>query len=127
MTLEQFMIQLFAYIPKIFAVIIGAIFSLVLSGDIDTNGRMQVTFGLIIKLSFAIIFSLYAGEAFIELKGYQELSNMTQGFIMMVFALFGVLVIGIIYQAIKMLQGKTLSEIAEEISKSIEAVFRRKR
>lgn len=125
--MDQLTSSLLSYIPKVLAVVAGAIFSLVLSGDIDTKGRVKITLSLVIKLNFAMLFSLYAGEAFIEIKGYQHLSSMTQGFIMMVFALFGVLIIGIIYQAIRMLHGKTLSEIAEEVGKVIEIILRRKK
>ena len=125
--MDQLTSSLLSYIPKVLAVVAGAIFSLVLSGDIDTKGRVKITLSLVIKLNFAMLFSLYAGEAFIEIKSYQHLSSMTQGFIMMVFALFGVLIIGIIYQAIRMLHGKTLSEIAEEVGKVIEIILRRKK
>lgn len=127
MSLEEIMIQLIAYIPKVFAVVIGAIFSLVLSGDIDARGRLKLSLTLAIKVTFAIVFSLYAGEAYIELKGYQHLSSMTQGFIMLIFAVFGVTIIGVIYQAIKMMHGKSLSEIAEELGRTIDILFRRKK
>ena len=51
---------------KIIAAVIGAIFALTLSGDIDAEGRIKITKGLIIKFSFSVAISLYGGAAFLE-------------------------------------------------------------
>jgi hypothetical protein len=55
------------------------------------------------KFVFSVAISLYGGSAFIE---YYELaehySHMAQGFVMLMFAVFGMLCIGILYQAVQL-------------------------
>ena len=51
---------------KIIAAVVGAIFALTLSGDIDTEGRIKITMGVIMKFTFSVAISLYGGSAFIE-------------------------------------------------------------
>jgi hypothetical protein len=80
---------------KIIAAVVGAIFALTLSGDIDTEGRIKITMGVIMKFTFSVAISLYGGSAFIEYYGWHVYSHMTQGFVMLIFAIFGMLLIGI--------------------------------
>ncbi len=63
---ESILIKIFPWMLKVFAAIIGAIFSLILSGDIDKDGKLQISQTLIIKLLFGISLSLFGGQAFIE-------------------------------------------------------------
>ena len=49
---------------------------------------------------------------------------MTQGFVMLIFAVFGMLLIGIWYQAIQLLKGKTISELILEIKEAFKAIFK---
>ena len=97
------------WVLKIFPAVIGAILALVLSGDIDKNGKIQVSAGVITKFVCSVTVSLYGGSAFIEHYGYLTSSTMFQGFIMLMFAVFGLLAIGIVYQSIALMQGKPLS------------------
>lgn len=110
---------------KVFAAIIGAVFALVLSGDIDKDGKFKVSLGLIIKLTFSIAVSLFGGQAFIEYYRLGANSVMTHGFIMLMFAVFGMLLVGIAYQAVAMWRGKTLSEIITEVKDAFCAIFGR--
>ncbi len=110
---------------KVFAAIIGAVFALVLSGDIDKDGKFKVSLGLIIKLMFSIAVSLFGGQAFIEYYRLGANSVMTHGFIMLMFAVFGMLLVGIAYQAVAMWRGKTLSEIITEVKDAFCAIFGR--
>ncbi len=108
---------------KVFAAVIGAVFALVLSGDIDKDGKFKVSLGLIIKLTFSIAVSLYGGQAFIEYQGLLDKSVMYHGFIMLMFAVFGMLLVGIVYQAVAMWRGKTLAEIVIEVKNTFTAIF----
>ena len=109
---------------KIIAAVVGAIFALTLSGDIDTEGRIKITMGVIMKFTFSVAISLYGGSAFSEYYGWHVYSHMTQGFVMLIFAIFGMLLIGIWYQAIQLLRGKTIGELIFEIRSAFKAMFK---
>lgn len=120
---EYILIKLIAYFPKILAAIVGAVLSLVLSGDIDNEGKIKVSTGVLMKFTFSVCISLYGGEAFIEQFNLQDKSVMYHGAIMLTFAVFGMLVLGIIYQSIAMLKGKPISEIFKEIHEAFTSIF----
>ena len=103
------------WIIKVVPAIVGAILALVLSGHIDKEGKIQVTLGVIGKFLFSVSVSLYGGSAFIEYYELSKYSHMAQGFVMLMFAVFGLLAIGILYQSIALMQGKTLSEVISEV------------
>ncbi|RZG47045.1 hypothetical protein [Acinetobacter wuhouensis] len=110
---------------KIVAAVVGAVFALTLSGDIDTQGRIKITPSVIMKFTFSVAISLYGGSAFIEYyKLDQHYSHMAQGFVMLLFAVFGMLCIGILYQSIQLFKGKSLSEIVTEIKETFGAIFK---
>ena len=48
---------------------------------------------------------------------------MTHGFVMLLFAVFGMLLIGIWYQSMQLLKGKTFSEIIIEVKAAFSAMF----
>lgn len=103
------------WVIKAVPAIVGAILALVLSGDIDKNGKIQVSMVVIFKFLFSVSVSLYGGSAFIEYYELNQYSQMTQGFVMLIFAVFGLLAIGILYQSIALMQGKPLSEVISEV------------
>lgn len=103
------------WIIKAVPAVVGALLALVLSGDIDKEGKIKVSFSVIGKFVASLTFSLYGGSAFLEHFGLLENSTMYQGFIMFIFAVFGLLAIGIVYQSIALLKGKPLSEVISEI------------
>ena len=111
------------WVLKIFPAIVGAILALVLSGDIDANGKIQVSLGVITKFVCSVTVSLYGGSAFIEHYGYLNSSTMFQGFIMLMFAVFGLLIIGIAYQSIALLKGKSMSAVIAEIKSAFVAII----
>jgi hypothetical protein len=111
------------WVLKIFPAVIGAILALVLSGDIDKNGKIQVSAGVITKFVCSVTVSLYGGSAFIEHQGYLSTSTMFQGFIMLMFAVFGLLFIGIAYQSIALLKGKSMSEVIAEVKSAFVAII----
>ena len=103
------------WVIKAVPAVVGAILALVLSGDIDKNGKIQVSMGVICKFLFSVSVSLYGGSAFIEYYELNQYSQMTQGFVMLIFAVFGLLAIGILYQSIALMQGKPLLEVISEV------------
>lgn len=109
---------------KIIAAVVGAIFALTLSGDIDTEGRIKITLGVIMKFTFSVAISLYGGAAFIEYYSLGHYSHMAQGFVMLIFAVFGMLCIGIVYQAVQLMKGKSISEIAFEVKETFRSIFK---
>ena len=108
---------------KIIAAVVGAIFALTLSGDIDTEGRIKITMGVIMKFVFSVAISLYGGSAFIEYHDLNNYSQMAQGFVMLVFAVFGLLAIGIVYQSIALMHGKSLVEVIAEVKAAFIAIL----
>lgn len=122
---EQLSIKALPWFLKIIAAVIGAIFALTLSGDIDTDGRIKINVSVIMKFVFSVAISLYGGSAFIE---YYDLadsySHMAQGFVMLMFAVFGMLCIGILYQAVQLMKGKSLTEIIVEVKETFSSIFK---
>ena len=103
------------WVIKAVPAVVGAVLALVLSGDIDKSGKIQVSIGVIGKFLFSVSVSLYGGSAFIEYYELSQYSYMSQGFVMLIFAVFGLLAIGILYQSIALMQGKPLSEVISEV------------
>ena len=112
------------WLLKIIAAIMGAILALILSGDIDTQGRIKITDGVILKFAISVAISLYGGSAFIEYYQLTHYSMQSQGFVMLIFAVFGMLLIGIWYQSMQLWKGKTLSEIIAEVKSAFIAMFK---
>jgi hypothetical protein len=108
---------------KVIPAVVGAILALVLSGDIDKDGKIQVSMNVIIKFIASVTVSLYGGSAFIEYFDLVKTSTMYQGAIMLFFAVFGLLGIGIAYQSIALLQGKPLSEVVSEVKAAFLAIL----
>ena len=86
------------WLIKIIPAVVGAILALVLSGDIDKTGKIQVSLGVITKFIFSVLVSLYGGAAFIEYYELANYSHMAQGFVMLLFAVFALLLMGIFSQ-----------------------------
>ena len=112
------------WLLKIIAAIMGAILALILSGDIDMQGRIKITVGVILKFTISVAISLYGGSAFIEYYQLTHYSMQSQGFVMLIFAVFGMLLIGIWYQSMQLWKGKTLSEIIAEVKSAFIAMFK---
>ena len=110
------------WIIKVVPAVVGAILALVLSGDIDKNGKIQISLGVIGKFLFSVSVSLYGGSAFIEYYELSKYSHMAQGFVMLMFAVFGLLTIGIVYQSIALMQGKSIAEVITEVKAAFVAI-----
>lgn len=122
---EIWVIKAFTILPKVVAAIIGALLALVLSGDIDKEGYIKIRRGVVLRFGLGVGTSLFGGSYIIETYGMTHLSAMAQGSVFLLTAVFGLLSIGILYQAVEMMRGKTLSEIAIEVSTAFKAIFKR--
>ena len=110
------------WLAKGFGAVVGAIVALILGGYINPDGTFRITKGLVLNLSLSVSISIYGGSACIEYYGWQAKSVMTHGFVMLLAAVFGMLVISVFYQAIALLRGKPLSVIVGEIAAAFAAV-----
>ena len=111
------------WVIKLVPAVVGAILALVLSGDIDKEGKIQISLGVITKFVCSVTVSLYGGSAFIEYHDLNNYSQMAQGFIMLMFAVFGLLAIGIAYQSIALLKGKSISAVIAEVKAAFVAII----
>ena len=121
--IDLILLKVLTYLPKVFAAIIGAVFGLMLSGDIGEDGKIKINLSVVVKFTIAVTISLFGGEAHIEIMGYQDYSPMTHGAIMLGWAVFGMLIIGIVYQSVALMQGKPLSAIIKEVKDAAFAIF----
>lgn len=117
------LLKLLVFLPKIIVAIIGAVFGLMLSGDIGKDGKVKVNMSVMIKFVIAVTISLVGGSAHIEVMKWQDYSVTVHGFIMLMWAVFGMLAIGIIYQSIALMQGKSLAAVVKEVKDAAFAIF----
>ena len=117
------LLKLIVFLPKIAVAVIGAVFGLMLSGDIGRDGKIQVNVPVMLKFVIAVTISLVGGSAHIEIMGWQNYTIMVHGLIMLMWAVFGMLAIGIIYQSIALMQGKSLAEVIKEVKDAAFAIF----
>lgn len=112
-------------IIKIIAVILGAIFALTLTGDIDNEGRIHLSFGVMIKIAFSAFFGFLGGDFAINYFNLQEWSHASHGFIMMVVSVFGMAIVGLVYQCLLLtFKEKSASELAAEIKATFKAIIK---
>lgn len=111
------------WVLKTIAVIVGALLALSLSGDIDKSGKLNLSISVLIKFLSSTCFGLFGGNFIVE---YWQLdySSLTQSFISMIVSVFALLAIGIVYQAIKLMEGKSLTAIISDVKEAFKAIFR---
>lgn len=117
------LMKAFSLLPKLIAAIVGAILALVLSGDIDKDGKIKINVGVILKFGCAIFISLFGGQYVIETYDMTRLTIWAQGFVMILMAVFGLLIIGILYQSIALMKGKPLGYVVGEIMSAFSSIF----
>lgn len=110
------------WVAKGVGAVVGGILALILGGYINPDGSFRITRGLILNLSLSVSISIYGGSAWIEYYELQDKTMMTHGFIMLLAAVFGMLLISVFYQAIALLRGKPLSVVVGEIAAAFAAV-----
>ena len=92
--IDLIILKLLAFMPKILIAVVGAVFGLMLSGDIGRDGKIQVSVAVMIKFVIAVTISLVGGSAHIEIMQWQDYSVTVHGLIMLMWAVFGMLAIG---------------------------------
>lgn len=113
------------FFVKVFAVIIGAVFAMTLTGDIDRDGKLKLSFGVFVKITFSAVFGFLSGAWLIEYMDWSHWSNTSHGFVMMLCSVFGMTLVGILYQsALLSLTDKKLSEIIAEIKLTFKSIFK---
>lgn len=115
------------FIVKLFALIVGGLLSLILSGDISLdshkNAKLTINLYVIIKITCAVGIGLFIGDFVIDYWDFEHLNYYAQAAFYLFFSAFGVMVFGVIYRSIQLtFTDKTLSEIITEI-KNITKAF----
>lgn len=123
--IKPYLLQFLLFLPKVLFAILGAVLALILSGDIKKDGTVIISRMLIFRFFMAVMVSLTGGAAFIEYFDIAHYSKFAQGFIYLIFAVFGMLVIGIFYQSLALLEGKSFAEVFAEIKDAFFAIFGR--
>lgn len=113
------------WLIKLLAIIMGGIICLILSGDIDADGKIKINRYVILKFLCSVVLGLFCGEFIIDYLDWEHLNHFAQGFILMSLSVFGMLIVGILYQSIRFtFSDKTLSEIVEELKKAVTAILK---
>lgn len=121
--LDLILLKLITFLPKIIVAIVGAIFGLMLSGDIGKDAKIKVSLPVTIKFVIAVTISIVGGSAHIEIMKWQNYSVAVHGLIMLMWAVFGMLAIGIVYQAVALWQGKSLADVIKEVKNAFFAII----
>lgn len=127
-----FLPKIIALLPKILSLLItliaiagGIILALVLSGDIDKDGFIKINRGVMLRFVAAFIISLFAGSFIIDVWHLQYLNLYSQGFIFFMTAVFGLLSIGILYQSVELMRGKSFGDVIGEVMGAFIAIFKK--
>lgn len=130
--LQAMVIKLIMIFPKILsffvlgiAIAAGIVLSLVLSKDIDKDGYIKITRGVIIRFFLAVCFSIFVGSLIIDVWHLQYLGILSQGCIFFLTAVFGLLVVGIFYQSIELMRGEPLGKVIAEVMSAFVAIFKK--
>lgn len=113
------------FFVKVIGVVIGAIFALTLTGDIDKQGKLNLNIGVLIKVAFSAYFGFLSGGWLIEYFEWGHYSHASQGFIMMLCSVFGMTVVGVAYQSFKLsTTDKTVPEIISEVKSTFKSIIK---
>lgn len=117
------------FLVKLFALIVGGIISLILSGDIrldkQDNASLRINLKIILKITCAIGLGLFFGEFIIDYFDFEHLNYYAQAVFYLIFSAFGMLIFGIIYRSLQLtFTDKTLSEIIAEIKNVAKALIK---
>jgi hypothetical protein len=117
------LIKVLIFLPKIVVAVAGALLALVLSGDIDKDGKLNISLSLLIKISSAVCISIFGGAFVIETYHLTGLSAEAKLFIGFMMAVFGLMIIGILYQSLALMKGKPLGDVIGEIMGAFISIF----
>lgn len=121
--------KLIPFLIKLFALAIGALVALALSGDIELDkqehARLKINLFIVIKISCAIGTGLFLGEFIVDWWDLDHLNYYAQALFFLIASAFGMLILGIIYRSIQLtFTDKTLHEIISELKRIIRAFIR---
>lgn len=127
--MPEILTKVLPFLTKLFALIVGGIISLVLSGDInldkDDNATLNINLKVILKITCAIGLGLFAGEFVIDMFDFEHLNYYAQALFYLIFSAFGMLFIGTVYRGWQLqTKDKTLSEIIKEIKDITKALIK---
>ncbi|MGP4864630.1 hypothetical protein ACTXGK_10605 [Psychrobacter sp. T6-5] len=121
---EALLAKMLMYMPKILFATIGAVVSLIFSGDIKPDGSLKIGWGIIIKMSVSIAIGLAIGESFIFYYDLQHIPMAAVGIVFLLSSIFGLLALGLLYRSIELtFTNKKLSDIIKEVKQAFAAVF----
>lgn len=114
---------------KLFALVVGGLISLVLSGDInldkDNNAKLIINLKVILKITCAIGLGLFGGEFFIDVFDFEYLNYYAQALFYLIFSSFGMLIFGTVYRSWQLTTSdKTLAQIVAEIKNIAKALIK---
>lgn len=110
---------------KVIAVIAGGLFALTLTGDIDKQGKLALNIYVFVRLFCSAAFGFYSGSWLIEYMDWGSYSYVTHGFIQMMCSIFGMAVVGVVYQAFKLsTTDKTMPQLIQEIKEAFKAIMK---
>lgn len=117
------------FLIKLFALIIGGLISLVLSGDINLDNRenasLSINLRVIIKITCAVGLGLFIGEFVVDYYNFEHLTYYAQAVFYLIASAFGMLIFGILYRSLQLtFTNKTLSEIIAEIKNITKALIK---
>lgn len=123
----EFLTKAIPFITKLFAVTLGGIIGLMLSGDIklSEDGKkadLRLNLYVTVKIACSIGLGLFLGNFTVEYFGWGHLSYYSQAVFYMLWSIFGLTIVGTLYRTWQLTTSdKTLYEIVVEIKKVIKA------
>lgn len=112
-----------AFLPTLLAAMAGVILALILSKDIDIEGKIKITPKLIILGVIALIGSIHGGDFLIEVFGLHDYSTSAKNFVTFLTAVLVLVVMGVIYRGVELMRGKTIVQIMIEVSQAVRAIM----
>ena len=112
-----------AFLPTLLAALAGVILALILSKDIDVDGKIKITPKLILLSAIALTASINGGDFFIEFFDLHGYSKSAQNFVTFLTAVLVLVVMGVIYRGVELMRGKTIVQIMIEVSQAVRAIM----
>lgn len=107
-----------------FDALVSFAYNVGLSALKDSTLLRLVNLRVLVTFTAAVSLSLSGGAFAIEHYGLHSYSTTAQGFVMFLFAVLGLLLLGVVYRSIELLRGKRLSEIVGELGAAYAAIVR---
>lgn len=121
--------KILPFMIKVFALFLGGILSLVLSGDIDLDSKkrakLTINIPIILKLGLSISLGLFIGKFAIDYFDFEHFNYYTHAIFYLISSTFGMLIFGIVYRSIQItFTDKTVKEIIKEMKEITFAIIK---